>query len=75
MKNLKKYLVSACAVIALSLTMATVTALATCTIDVQDEYTCYVTGEDANYCYYRCYCKTNSASCEAALAANGYEDV
>jgi len=47
--------------------------MATCTIDVQDQYTCYPTGEDANYCYYDCYCKVGTAACEAALAANGYE--
>lgn len=72
--TLKKYLVSAVAVLALSLTMAGVAA-ASCTIDVQNEYTCYVTGEDANWCYYTCYCKVGAAACEAALAANGYQNV
>jgi hypothetical protein len=71
--NLKKYFLSAFAAIALSLALANVTAMATCTIDVQDEYTCYPTGEDATYCYYDCYCKVGSAACEAALARNGYE--
>lgn len=50
-------------------------AAAACTIDVQNEYTCYVTGEDANWCYYTCYCKVGAAACEAALAANGYQNV
>jgi hypothetical protein len=73
MKTLKRYLLAAFAVTALSLTLANATALAICTIDVQDEYTCYPTGEDEQYCYYTCYCKTSSAACEAALIANGYE--
>jgi len=46
--------------------------MATCTTDVQDEYTCYPTGEDACYCYYDCYCKVGSQACEAALFRNGY---
>jgi len=71
--NLKKYFLAAFAAIAVSLGLANVTAMATCTIDVQDQYTCYPTGEDANYCYYDCYCKVGTAACEAALAANGYE--
>ena len=61
------------AAIALSLALANVTAMATCTIDVQDEYTCYPTGEDDTYCYYDCYCKVGTTACEAALARNGYE--
>jgi hypothetical protein len=73
MKNLRTYLLTAFAVIVLSLTLANVTAMATCTTDVQDEYTCYPTGEDAKYCYYDCYCKVGTAACEAALARNGYE--
>ena len=75
MKSLRKYLVSAFAVIVLSLTLAGVTAMATCLTDVQDQYTCYPTGEDENYCYYTCYCKVGTAACEAALAANGYQNV
>jgi hypothetical protein len=73
-RNLRKYALSVFAVTVLSLTVANVTALATCYTDVQDEYTCYPTGrEDANYCYYNCYCKVSAARCDAALAANGYE--
>jgi hypothetical protein len=52
MSTLRKYLLSAFAAVVLSLTLANVTAMATCTTDVQDEYTCYPTGEDACYCYY-----------------------
>jgi hypothetical protein len=73
MRNLKKYVLSALVAMALSLTLANVAALATCLTDVQDEYTCYPTGEDACYCYYDCYCKTGAAACDAALARNGYE--
>ena len=72
MSTLRKYLLSAFAAIARSLTLANVTAMATCTTDVQDEYTCYPTGEDACYCYYDCYCKVGSQACEAALFRNGY---
>jgi hypothetical protein len=73
MRNLRKYVLSALAATALSLTLANVAAFATCLTDVQDAYTCYPTGEDACYCYYDCYCKTGAAACDAALAANGYE--
>jgi hypothetical protein len=72
MNTLRKYLLSAFAAITLSLTLANVTALATCTTDVTDQYTCYPTGEDACYCYYDCYCKVASEACEAALFRNGY---
>lgn len=71
--NLKKYFLAAFAAIVLSLTLANVTALATCLTDVQEEYTCYPTGEDANYCYYTCYCKVGAERCQAALEGNGYE--
>ena len=72
MTTFRKYLLSAFAAVVLSLTLANVTALATCLTDVQDEYTCYPTGEDACYCYYDCYCKVGSQACEAALFRNGY---
>ena len=75
MTNLKKYAGSAVAAVAISLTLASASAFATCLTDVQDAYTCYPTGQDACYCYYDCYCKTGAAACEAALAANGYEAV
>jgi hypothetical protein len=73
MKNLRKYLLTAIAVTALSLSLASVSAFALCQTDPQDAYTCYPVGEDANYCYYQCYCKTGPAACEAALTAAGYE--
>ena len=73
--NLKKYFLSAFAAIALSLALANVTAMATCTTDVQDEYTCYPTGEDEFFCYYDCYCKVGTQACEEALARNGYSEV
>lgn len=72
MSTLRKYLLSGLGAVAISLTLASVTAMATCSIDVQDEYTCYPTGEDACYCYYDCYCKVSSQACEAALFRNGY---
>lgn len=73
MTNLKKYAVSAIAAIALSLTLASASAFAICLTDPQEAYTCYPVGEDENYCYYQCYCKTNEQACEAALTAAGYE--
>lgn len=72
MKSLGKFVLSLCLALGASMAIANVAARA-CSLDVQEEYTCYVTGEDANYCYYMCYCKVSSARCEAALAANGYE--
>lgn len=72
MKTLRKYLVSAFAAIVLSLTLANVTALAACYTDVQNEYTCYPTGEDACFCYYDCYCKVGTDACHLALFRNGY---
>ena len=72
MNTLRKYLLSAFAAITLSLTLANVTALATCTTDVTDQYTCYPTGEDACYCYYDCYCYVDQDACDLALFRNGY---
>lgn len=72
MKRITKYALSAFASVVVSLTLCGVVA-AQCTIDVQDEYTCYVTGEDENYCYYQCYCKTNWESCQRALLDNGHQ--
>ncbi|HEX8129583.1 MAG TPA: hypothetical protein VF527_10815 [Pyrinomonadaceae bacterium] len=72
MKSINKYLLSALATAALSVTLAG-TAAALCRTDVQDQYTCYPTGEDANYCYYDCYCKVGAAECDRALIRNGYE--
>jgi hypothetical protein len=72
MRSITKYLLSALATVALSLTLANVSAMA-CSLDVQDEYTCYVTGSDACYCYYDCYCKVGASACDAALIRNGYE--
>jgi hypothetical protein len=72
MTTFGKYLLSAFAAVVLSLTLANVTAIATCLTDVQDQYTCYPTGEDACYCYYDCYCKVGTEACEAALFRNGY---
>lgn len=72
MNSLRKYLVWAFAAIVLSLTLANVTAYATCYTDITDQYSCYPTGEDACYCYYDCYCKVGSEACEAALFRNGY---
>lgn len=68
-----KYALSVFASIALSLTLAGVAA-ASCTMESTEQYTCYVTGEDENYCYYRCYCKTNARDCDAALIRDGFEN-
>ena len=72
MNSLRKYLVSAFVAIVFSLTLANVTAMATCYTDITDQYSCYPTGEDACYCYYDCYCKVGTEACEAALFRNGY---
>ncbi|MCI0562917.1 MAG: hypothetical protein MN733_30925, partial [Nitrososphaera sp.] len=73
-KKISKYMLSAFATAALSIAIANVSALATCTTDVQDEYTCYPTDEDAEYCYYDCYCKVSESECEGALDEAGYVD-
>jgi len=72
MKRVTKYALSAFAAIALSLTLAGV-AVAQCTLETSEEYTCYVTGEDETYCYYTCYCKTGSDACRRALERDGFE--
>ncbi|HET8781472.1 MAG TPA: hypothetical protein VFM63_03565 [Pyrinomonadaceae bacterium] len=72
MKRTVKYVLSAFGAVALSLTLANAVASA-CTLEVSDEYTCYVTGEDANYCYYTCYCKVSSGACRDALVRDGFE--
>ncbi len=61
MKKISKYLLSAFATVAISIAIANVSALAACTTEVADEYTCYPSGEDETNCYYNCYwlCCTN----------------
>jgi hypothetical protein len=71
MKRTFKYALSAVAAMVLSLTLAGVAA-AQCTLETSDAYTCYVTGQDANYCYYTCYCKTNRSDCIDALINDGF---
>ena len=74
MRKISKYALSASAAIVLSLTLAGVVAKAAqCTMETSDEYTCYVTGEDENYCYYQCYCKVSSQECRSALERDGFE--
>ena len=73
MKKVSKYALSIAATVVVSLTIAAATARASCTIEVTDSYTCYVTGEDANYCYYTCYCKVGAAACDRALTQDGFE--
>ena len=72
MNTLRKYLVSAFAAIALSLTLASVTAMACPSVDSQPEYTCYYDWEDDCYCYYDCYCHVDTDACHLALFRNGY---
>lgn len=76
MKSLRKYLILAFGTIALSVTLASVTAMAYCPeVDDQPEYTCYNTGEDDCYCYYDCYCHVGTDQCELALFRHGYSKV
>jgi hypothetical protein len=76
MKSLRKYLLSAFAAIALSLTLASVTAQAWCEPeDNTDQYYCENTGEDSCYCYYNCTCKVGQDACDLALFRNGYSKV
>jgi len=75
MRKLGQYLLAAIGVTVLSLTIANVTVRASgdCHVEVADEYTCYATGSDANYCYYDCYCKVGDSACDAALTRDGFE--
>lgn len=73
MRNIGKYLLSATVAIVMSLTVAKISAQA-CSLVVEDEYTCYVTGSDETYCYYDCYCKTSTEKCYAALERDGFEE-
>jgi hypothetical protein len=73
MTTLRKYLLSASIALALSLTMANVTAMAYCDpIDEQYEYTCYYEREDPCFCYYWCECHVDQDQCDLALFRNGY---
>ena len=73
MNSLRKYLLSAFAAIALSLTLANVTALEYCPeVDETDEYVCFNTGEDGYYCFYECFCKVETFDCEESLRRRGY---
>lgn len=73
MKRFSKYFLSAAIVAVLSLGTAQVLAEGPCHLEVADEYTCYATGYDGTYCYYDCYCKVDSQSCDAALRRDGFE--
>jgi hypothetical protein len=76
MYTFRKYLLSAFAAIALSLTLANATAMAWCEpVDDQPEYTCYNTGEDSCYCYYDCYCHVGQDACDLALFRHGYSKI
>lgn len=72
MKKASKYVLSIAATIVVSLGIASATARA-CSLEITDEYTCYVTGQDACYCYYDCYCKVGASACDRALARDGFE--
>lgn len=73
MNTLRKYLLSTFVAIALSLTLANVTALAYCPpYDDAPEYSCFNTGEDGLYCFYECFCLVETFECEAALRRRGY---
>ena len=72
MNTLRKYFVSVFAAVVLSLTMASVTAMACPYEDDTDAYYCQYTGEDSCFCYYSCTCKVDIDSCHLALFRNGY---
>jgi hypothetical protein len=73
MKTLRKYLLSAFAAIALSLTLANATAMAWCPEeDHTEQYACFLSGEDGYTCFYECYCYVSEEECEAALTRGGY---
>jgi hypothetical protein len=74
MKSLRKYVLSAFAVVVLSLTLANVVAAAAgCPPeDHTEQYSCYNTGEDDCFCYYDCYCYGSQDECDLALFRNGY---
>ena len=74
MKKASRCVLSIAATVVFSLTIAASAARA-CSIEVAEEYTCYVTGSDACYCYYNCYCKTGAVACDAALSRDGFEAV
>ena len=76
MFTLRKFLLSAVVAVTLSLTLASVTAMAWCPeVDDTPEYTCYNTGEDACFCYYDCYCKVGQDACDLSLFRHGYSKV
>lgn len=73
MKSLRRYFLSAFFAIVLSLTLANATAQAWCDqVRFASEYTCYLTGEDPNYCYYDCYCNVDDQTCREALERDGF---
>ena len=72
MRYISKYVIAALVVVGISLAAAKVSASGACHLETTDEYTCYVTGEDACYCYYDCYCKVSDSACDAALTRDGF---
>lgn len=38
-------------------------------------FNCVLTGQDANWCYYDCYCSGTTSACEALYALHGLVNV
>jgi hypothetical protein len=75
MRKIGRYLLITLATITVSLTSAYISVSAQCPPVHELEYSCYNTGFDESYCYYRCYCADwlTEDACERALAEDGFE--
>ncbi len=75
MKRLGKYLLAFGGTMVLALSLANAVASACDYLIIDDNITCYRTGQDSQWCYYDCYCKTTAAACEESYNANGLLNV
>jgi hypothetical protein len=62
--------------------VSTIVAAAECSILISGEdgnsgtsYSCTLTGEDAQYCYYDCECEGDETICEQLMRDNGLESI
>lgn len=66
-----------CAAAGIAIVLCATVARAQCSdVVIGSGYSCTLTGEDRNYCYYDCECHGISQSqCDSRLAAAGFERI
>lgn len=73
MKKIALRAASLTLVLAIALGIGSGVALACDDVVNGDGFTCYLTGEDASYCYYSCDCYVDMIRCANRLGLAGFE--